>query len=79
MQLNIKLRIPSFVRFSLVNVQSIIISYYFCQVQVISVTIVGFSFFSGRVPTVLSTCVSVCVCVCVCVCIYIYILQTNKP
>ena len=33
------------------------IYYYFCQFQVISVTIVGFSFFNGMVPTTLSTCV----------------------
>src|SRR4029434_4362177 len=30
------------------------IYYYFCQFQVISVTIVGFSFFNGRVPTISS-------------------------
>ena len=36
-----------------------IISYYFCQFQVISVTIVAFSSFNGRVPTILSTSVYV--------------------
>src|SRR4029434_2805231 len=41
------------------------IYYYFCQFQVISVTIVGFSFFNGRVPTILSTSVYIY--------IYIYI------
>src|SRR4029434_9838603 len=35
--------------------QYICIYYYFCQFQVISVTIVAFSSFSGRVPTILST------------------------
>src|SRR4029434_7834878 len=46
--------------------------YYFCQFQVISLTIVGFSFFNGRVPTILSPSLCVCVCVycsvCTCMC-----------
>ena len=41
--------------FTLDHFQYIFIYYYFCQFQVISVTIVAFCSFNGRVPTILST------------------------
>ena len=42
--------------------QYIFIYCYFCDFQVISVRIVGFSFFNWGVPTILSTCVSLFLC-----------------
>uniref|UniRef100_A0AAQ5ZYR3 E3 ubiquitin-protein ligase n=1 Tax=Amphiprion ocellaris TaxID=80972 RepID=A0AAQ5ZYR3_AMPOC len=50
----------SFFLYNLYNsAERIFIYYYFCQIQIISVTIVGFSFINRGVPTILSTCVNV--------------------